>query len=131
MSINCIRHTKSDSKIYTSKILTEHYIEVSKIVLFKSVRNCKRCNKGNLMLKSNSNKIRLCGGGGQHFLVLKNIFNLIFTLLKSWSEDVLDFDPSELWLRASSINIINIITIQYTWCGQKYHISLEYKNVRI
>ena len=34
------------------------------IVLFKSFRNSKRRNKGNFMSKSNSNKIKLCGGGG-------------------------------------------------------------------
>ena len=43
------------------------------IVLFKSFRNCKRCNKGNFTLKPNSNKILLCGGGGQHYLVLNKI----------------------------------------------------------
>ena len=41
-----------------------------KIVLFKSLRNSKRHNKGNFMLKSNLNNIKLCGGGGQHYLVL-------------------------------------------------------------
>ena len=40
------------------------------IVLFKSLRNSKRRNKGNFTSKSNSNKIKLCGGGGQHYLVL-------------------------------------------------------------
>ena len=39
-----------------------------KIVLLKSLINCKRCNKGNFALKSNSNKIMMCGGGGQHYL---------------------------------------------------------------
>ena len=29
--------------------------------------------KGNIMLKSNSNEIMLCGGGGQHYLVLNKI----------------------------------------------------------
>ena len=33
------------------------------IVLFKSLRNSKRHNKGNFK------KIKLCGGGGQHYLV--------------------------------------------------------------
>ena len=32
------------------------------IVLFKSLRNCKRRNKGNFMSKSNANKIMLCRG---------------------------------------------------------------------
>ena len=36
---------------------------MKKIVLFKSLRNCKRRNKGNFTAKSNSNKIKLCGGG--------------------------------------------------------------------
>ena len=37
------------------------------IVLFKSLRNSKRRNKGKFTSKSNSNKIKLCGG--QHYLV--------------------------------------------------------------
>ena len=32
-----------------------------KIVLFKSLRNRKRRNKGNFTSKSNSNKLKLCG----------------------------------------------------------------------
>ena len=44
--------------------------------LFESLRNCKRCNKGNFMLKSNSNMKMLCWGRGQHYLVLTN-FNVI------------------------------------------------------
>ena len=36
------------------------------IVLFKSLTHCKRRNKGNFTLKSNSNKIMLCEGGGQY-----------------------------------------------------------------
>ena len=36
---------------------------------FKSLRNCKRRNKGNFTLKSNSNQIMLCGGGGNIFRV--------------------------------------------------------------
>jgi hypothetical protein len=31
------------------------------IVLFESLRNCKRRNKGNFTLKSNSNNIMMCG----------------------------------------------------------------------
>ena len=38
---------------------------------FKSLRNYKRRSKGKFTSKSNSNKIKLCGGGGQHYLVLK------------------------------------------------------------
>ena len=34
--------------------------DVLKIVLFKSLGNCKKHNKGNFTLKSNSNKI-MCG----------------------------------------------------------------------
>ena len=41
------------------------------IVLFRSLRNSKRRNKGNFTSKSNSNKKKLCGGGGQHYLVNK------------------------------------------------------------
>ena len=40
------------------------------IVLFKSLRNSKRHNKGNFTLKFNSNKIMLYG---QHYLVLNKI----------------------------------------------------------
>ena len=36
------------------------------IVLFKSLRNNKRRNKGNFTSESNLNKIKLCGGGEQH-----------------------------------------------------------------
>ena len=43
------------------------------VVLFKSLRKCKRHNKGNFALKSNSNKRMLCGGEGQCFLVLNKI----------------------------------------------------------
>ena len=50
------------------------------MVLFESLRNCKRCNKGNFMLKSNSNMKMLCGGRGQHYLVLTN-FNVIISFL--------------------------------------------------
>ena len=45
-------------------------------VLFKSHGNCKRRKKGNFTLKSNSNKIMLCGGGRQHYLVLNKISTL-------------------------------------------------------
>ena len=39
----------------------------------KSLRNCKRRNKGNLILKSNSNKLMLSRGGGKQSLVLTKI----------------------------------------------------------
>jgi hypothetical protein len=45
----------------------------TRIVLVKSLRNCKRRNKGNFTLKYNSNKIMLYWGGGKHFLVLNKI----------------------------------------------------------
>ena len=51
-------------------------VEKQKIVFFMSLRNCKRRNKGNFMLKSNSNKIMLCWGGWQHYLVLSKISTL-------------------------------------------------------
>ena len=35
---------------------------ILRIVLFKSLRNCERRNKGKFTLKSNSNKIMLCWG---------------------------------------------------------------------
>ena len=44
------------------------------IVLFKSLRNSKRRNKGNFTSKSNSNKIKMCGG--QQYLVLNKISTL-------------------------------------------------------
>ena len=43
------------------------------ILLFKSLRNSIRRNKGNFTSKSNSNKIKFCGGEGQHYLVLNKI----------------------------------------------------------
>ena len=47
-----------------------HTSLILRIVLFKSLRNIKRRNKGNFMSNSNSNMIKLCGGGGQHYLIL-------------------------------------------------------------
>ena len=60
-------------------IYTKHYLICAcvlwiQIVLFKSIRNSKRRNKGNFTSKSNSNKIKL--GGGQHYLVLNKISTL-------------------------------------------------------
>ena len=46
------------------------------IVLFKWIRKCRRRNKGNFTSKSNSNMIKLGGGGGQHYLVLNKISTL-------------------------------------------------------
>ena len=46
------------------------------IVLFESLSNCKKHKKGNFTSKSNSNKIMLCVGGGQHHLVLNKISTL-------------------------------------------------------
>ena len=53
-------------------------IQVYRIVLFKSLRNSKRRKKGNFTSKSISNKIKLCGGGGQHYLVSNKISTLQF-----------------------------------------------------
>ena len=61
---------------YLNKMLIE-----KEIVLFKSLRNNKRSNKGNFTSKSNSNKIKLCGGGGQHYLVLNKLSTLKFRFL--------------------------------------------------
>ena len=66
---------------YTGCYCVIRYIEkkkINKIVLFKSLTKCKRRNKRNLSLKSNSNKIKLCGVGGQHYLVLNKISTLKF-----------------------------------------------------
>ena len=53
------------------------------IVLFKSLRNSKRRNKGNFTLKSNFKKIMLCGAT---YLVLNKIsmkyFLRLFTIFK-------------------------------------------------
>ena len=46
------------------------------IVLFKTLRNSKRRNKGNFTSKSNSNLIKLCGGWGQYYLVLNKMSTL-------------------------------------------------------
>ena len=40
-------------------------VSYKKISTFKSLGNRKRRNKGNFMLKSNANKIMLCGVGGE------------------------------------------------------------------
>ena len=53
--------------------INEYFQNFNIIVLFQSLRNCKRRKKGNFMLKYNSNKIMLCGGGGQHYFVLNKI----------------------------------------------------------
>ena len=46
------------------------------ILLFKSLKSYKRRNKGSLTSKSNSDKIMLCGGGGQYYLILNKISKL-------------------------------------------------------
>ena len=38
------------------------------LVIFKSLRHSKRLNKGNFTLKSYSNNMMLCGGGGNIIL---------------------------------------------------------------
>ena len=35
------------------------------VLLFKSLKKCKRRNKGNFTLKSNEDKIMLCGWGAR------------------------------------------------------------------
>ena len=45
-------------------------------VLFRSLKNCKRRNKGNFTLNLNLNKIMLCGVGRQYYLVLNKISTL-------------------------------------------------------
>ena len=56
---NSIKFSFSNKK-YTVTIQTNK-TQNKTIVLFTSLRNCKRRNKGNFTLKSNSNKIMLCG----------------------------------------------------------------------
>ena len=64
------------------QIKTNLYLStVKSLVLFQSLRNSKRRNKVNFTSKSNSNKKKLCGGGGQYFLVLNKISTLKFHLL--------------------------------------------------
>ena len=66
---------------FRNSIQTQIDIFVSENITFDTLRNCKRRNKGNFMLKSNSNKIMLCGGGGQHILGLNKISTLWFHFL--------------------------------------------------
>ena len=42
---------------------------IPKLVLLKSLRNCKRRNKGNFVLNSNSNKKMLCGSVGGNIIL--------------------------------------------------------------
>ena len=58
-------------RLLVYKILLSEDLTINSI--FKSLRNSKRPNKGNFTSKSNSNKIKLCGGGGNHYLVLNKI----------------------------------------------------------
>ena len=54
-----------------------------KIVPFKSLRNCKRRKKGNFTLKSNSNKIIMCGGAGDLNVIIsffKSLWNFLSEL---------------------------------------------------
>ena len=53
----------------------------NKIVFFKTLTNSNRRNKGYFMSKSNSNKIKLCGVGVQHYFVLNKISTLYFHFL--------------------------------------------------
>ena len=61
------------ASIVTGKQM-QRVFEGGEIVLFESLRNRKRRNKGNFTSKSNLNKIKLCGG--QHYLVLNKISTL-------------------------------------------------------
>ena len=53
-----------------------------KLVLFKSLGYCKRRKKGNIMLKSTSNKIMLCGVGSQQYLFFTRFKRNNFIYLK-------------------------------------------------
>ena len=67
---NLTEYTKVNyypNPLFTTQI--SWFIDYNK-VLFKSLRNSKRRKKGNFTSKSNSKKIKLSGGGGQHYLVL-------------------------------------------------------------
>ena len=73
-----LERKKSIQLRFNGEILLKNhklYIKFS-IVLFKRLSNSKRRNKGNFTSKSNSNKIKLCGGGGQHYLILNKISTL-------------------------------------------------------
>ena len=50
-------------------VLLKVWSTMPQIVLFKSLRNYKIRNKGYFTLRSNSNKIMLCRGGGQQYLI--------------------------------------------------------------
>ena len=63
------------------KISNNYNLLLKNIVLFKSIRNCKRRNKGNFTLKFNLNKIILCRGGGKHYLGLNKISTQLFHFL--------------------------------------------------
>ena len=70
-------HIKTNlPKTITIKYTYTDYIYRERKTIYstlESLRNCKRRNKGNFTLKSYSNKILLCGGRGQHYLVLDKI----------------------------------------------------------
>ena len=60
--------------IHLGQKKSKFVLDFGKLVILKSLRNFKRRNKGNFMLKSNSNKIIwICGGGEQHYLVFIKI----------------------------------------------------------
>ena len=75
-------NTRKTKKIYiwppcaSCRLLQAYRIQVNyhthENSTFKS-RKCKRHNKRNFTLKSNSNKIMFCGGGGKHHFVLNKI----------------------------------------------------------
>ena len=55
-------------KEYVQFLDHKTYILKEIILLLKSLRNYIRRNKGNFTMKCNSNKIMLCGGGGNNIL---------------------------------------------------------------
>ena len=54
------------------------YVKSKRKFVFMSLRKCKRRNKGNFTLKSNSNKIMVCGGSNILFLSRFKLDNFIF-----------------------------------------------------
>ena len=80
-------------------------VKLEKIVLFKSLRNSKKCNKGNFTSKSNWTKLKLFGGGGQHYLVWNKISTLWFPL----------FDTKSKYFKALTWKV-SLICMDIVWC---------------
>ena len=77
--LNLCSHALNSQRLFYSKkagVKCSYQIFLVTIVRIKALWNCKRRNKGKFTSKSHSNKIMLCGDGGQHYLVLNKISTL-------------------------------------------------------